>query len=175
MESRVQAIGISMLIGKRGANAEACFAIKYVGVQRAAHQRIHRLADQIERIGLEDGIQNAIVLVGLALKARIGLSAAGPGDERWLKDRYVVLRIIRKIYELVLLLRIEPEQSAPLKCESAPAHHISDRSPHYKIQLQLHMVMAFELWWVTGGLYEVEEAVVTLAQFQVFEHMDKIR
>ena len=65
----------------------------------------------------------------------------------------------------MLLLRVEPEQGSRLKGKPAPAHHIGDGSSDDQVQLQLNVVMAFELRRVSSGLHEVEEAVIALAEF----------
>jgi hypothetical protein len=85
------------------------------------------------------------------------------------------LRVRGKVYELMFLFGIQPEQGAALEGKTPPTHHIGNRAPDDQIQLQLNVMVALEPGRIPGRLYQVEKAVIVLAELEVFEHRDKIR
>ena len=175
MKAGVQAIGIAVREAEPGADAKAGFAIQQIRIQRSLHDGVHGFPNQIEGVWLQLSMQDAHVLILAWFKPLIRRGAARPSDQRRLKDGDIALRVVRAIYQLMFLLREKPQQRPRVKGIASPIHDVGDGPAHHQVQLQLNVVMALQSGRVSRGFDQIEEAIVSPTEFQVFEHTDKIR
>lgn len=174
MEAGVEAIGVGVLEGEIGGDTEAGFAVQEVGVERAGHESIHGLADEVEGLGLEDGVEDAVAGGALAAEIGVELALAGAPDELGFEDGDVVLRVVGTVDELVFLGGEHPEEGAWVEGEAASAGDVGDGAADDEVEFEFDVVVAVEAGRMPDGFGEEEEAVVAGAELEVFQHVDKI-
>ncbi len=94
MQPGIEAIGVVVLEREAGGRAKSGLAVEQIGIERALHQGIHRLANQVEGVWLEQRLQESAMIILIVLQTRIDRRIAGPVDEGRLEDNDVTLGIV---------------------------------------------------------------------------------
>ena len=115
------------------------------------------------------------MLVLITLEALIPFGIAELIHERGLEDDNVTLGVVRSIDQLVLVAGEKPEHGSRCEGEAFATNDIGDRSAHDQVQLEFDVMMALKFGRIPGGLDKVQEAVIAFAEFEIFQHHDKIR
>lgn len=63
VQSGIQSVGVAVLEGKIGSRAKTGLVIQEVGIERAEHETVHGLANEIEGVRLQQGLEKAAVFL----------------------------------------------------------------------------------------------------------------